>query len=189
MNETQFVKITKTNDEKRLVYGVVYAPNQIDTHGEFMTSEEIEKMAHRFMKLQLRKTIDVNHNQVPIKSYPVESYIVDNSNSEYPLGAWVVGVKIEDDSMWQSIKNGNINGFSFQAMVRKVPRLVEIDVAKVAIGEVELNDNHSHFFFVELDDKGTVKSGKTSIVNGHSHDISNGTATAESSGHSHRFFI
>ena len=42
--ETQ--RIVIKDESKRLVYGEVYAPLQIDTDGEAMTSEEVEKMAH-----------------------------------------------------------------------------------------------------------------------------------------------
>ena len=37
-------KLVIKSEEKRLVYGEVYAPLQIDTDGESMSAEEIEKM-------------------------------------------------------------------------------------------------------------------------------------------------
>lgn len=48
--------IAKAEDEKKLVYGVVYEPDIADAHGDFMTAEEIQKAAHGFLKMPGRST-------------------------------------------------------------------------------------------------------------------------------------
>jgi hypothetical protein len=70
----QWVPIKKTDGEKQIVYGEVYAPYVLDTYGEFMTPEDIETMAHRFMQLDLTKVIDTQHDNQPNGSFPVESF-------------------------------------------------------------------------------------------------------------------
>ena len=42
-------------DWKQIVYAEVYAPNVLDTHGDYMTAETIEKMAHDFLKAKKSK--------------------------------------------------------------------------------------------------------------------------------------
>ena len=52
----------------------------------------------------------------------VESWIVDDPEHdkqqvfgmEYPKGTWMVSMKIEDDAIWQKIKEGKLNGYSVQ---------------------------------------------------------------------------
>lgn len=44
--QKQIKVLTKADDEKKLVYGIVYEPDTPDAHGDFMTAAEIEKAAH-----------------------------------------------------------------------------------------------------------------------------------------------
>jgi hypothetical protein len=52
----------------------------------------------------------------------VESWIVDDPAKDkqqvfgmnYPKGTWMISIKIEDDAIWQKVKDGKLNGFSVQ---------------------------------------------------------------------------
>lgn len=190
MNTTQWVPIRKTDEEKQIVYGEVYAPYVLDTYGEFMTPEDIELMAHRFMKLDLSKVIDTQHDNQPNGSYPVESFVAREGDPDYTPGAWVLGVHIPDPELWQSVKTGMLNGFSFQSLVKPTSVDVEIDVIRDFVGETELSEDHHHTFFVELDEIGNVVGGRTSkAADGHYHEIKWASVTGRSNGHSHRFFL
>lgn len=183
-------KIQRIDSEKQIVYGVVYAPLEIDTWGEAMTAEDIEVMAHRFMALQLDQTIDEQHDERPkMDCYPVESFIARKGDPDYPEGAWVLGVKVADADTWAKVKKGELNGFSFQAMVKKVAAIVEIEFDPEVIGRTEVNEDHDHLFFAKMDDDGKVVSGRTTTNAGHSHEIRRGTATEITNGHSHRYFL
>lgn len=185
-----FVRIKKINEEKRIVYGEVYAPDVLDTYGDFMTADDIEKMAHRFMKLaNLGGSIDTNHDERSNGSYPVESFIAREGDPDYTPGAWVLGTKVEDDEIWKAIKKGELNGYSFQALVRKLAVVVNIDMTPDNVGVTEEADGHFHFFWVEFDDDGRVKRGRTSEEEGHSHEIKRGTATEKTDGHAHRIIL
>lgn len=189
---TKVSTIKSIDEDKRIVYGLVYEPNTIDSHGDIMTVEEIEKMAHRFMQIdKLDKTIDVNHDGVPISATPIESYIAKAGDPHYQEGAWVLGVKIYDEQIWRDIKTGRLNGFSFEAMVKKFPRVVEYDFVANNFGATESALNHTHMFFAELDADGKVVRGRTSSDYGHSHEIIMGTATefGGTTPHKHRFFV
>jgi hypothetical protein len=188
--KTTFVRIANIDHERRMVYGVVYEPYVLDTYGEIMLPEDIEKMAHRFMQLpELHRTIDVNHDNEAIKAHPIESWIVRETGGDYPVGSWVLGVKIDDPFIWEKIKSGELNGFSFEALVKAVEVDIEYDIVRDHVGQTEENDDHTHLFFVQLDDIGRVARGWTSVVNGHSHKIRHGTATEKTDGHGHRLFL
>jgi hypothetical protein len=95
---TREVAIKKQVSEKRLVFGEVYAPNDLDTHGEFMTGEEIEKLAHRFMLKQLTGHVDLMHDQNSNHGTAVvESFIAREGDPDFTPGAWVLGTKVYDD--------------------------------------------------------------------------------------------
>lgn len=182
-------EIQKVDETRRLVFGVVYQPNKMDAYGWFMEPDEVEKMAHRFMKLNLSTVIDTNHDNVPNGSYPVQSFIAREGDPDYESGSWVLGVKIVDNTLWQAIVDGELNAYSMEIMVKKTPATVRYEVVPTQVGITEQSDDHEHYFIVEIDDNGRVIKGRTSVSAGHSHDIEVNSVTQETSGHSHRYII
>jgi Putative phage serine protease XkdF len=187
---TAYAQVKRSDDLKKIVYAEVYAPSRIDAQNEFMVAEDIETMAHRFMGLKLDETIDVRHNGIAICAHPVESFIARKGDPDYTDGAWVLGIKIDDDSVWEEIKNGKLNGFSFQSLVKHHDVEVDVVLIRDHSGLTEKTDGHDHIYFVSLDDNGNIVAGGTSKAeDGHYHRILKGSRTAETDGHSHRFFI
>ena len=180
--------VKKVNEEKRLVYGEVYAPMVVDTHGEMMLPDDVELLAHRFVSLMKQHNIDVMHNNNKIDAFVVESFIAKNT-TDYNEGAWVAVTKILDDDILNDIKSGKYNGYSLEAIVKKQRALVEIETYPTAFGITEKTDGHDHIFYIELDEMGRIVRGHTSIDHGHKHDIMFASATDESESHSHRYFL
>jgi hypothetical protein len=116
----RFVSFLSKDNAKRLVYGVVYEPNKVDGQNDFACAEEIEKAAHRFM-LDWQK-IGVMHARETRDVRLVESYIApaDFRMDGEPVtkGAWIIAVKVENDSVWNAILTGELNGFSLQGYGR-----------------------------------------------------------------------
>lgn len=179
------------SDDEKYVEGLVYEPDTIDTWGEMMLKEDVKTMAHRYMRdVVLKGSIDTLHDNQSNGSYPVASYIAKTNDPDgYPEGGWVLGVQITDDAIWEKVKKGEINGFSFEAWVTKTPAVVTIEYTPQIVGETEENEGHTHFYVLDLNEKGGVVGGVTSTVNGHFHVIKAGTATSEAAGHAHRIFL
>lgn len=189
-SKQHFVRVKRVDSVKQIVYGEVYAPDVLDTYGDFMGVEDIEEMAHRFMQLSsMKSAIDTNHDEITNGSYPVESFIAREGDPEYTPGAWVLGVKIVDEDIWGMVTRGELNGYSFQALVQKLAVVVNIDMTPDAVGLTGDADDHWHFFWLELDEDGRVLRGRTSFDDGHSHEIRRGTATEKANGHAHRISI
>jgi len=182
--------LKKLDDELQVVYGEVYAPNVPDSQGDFMTEKEVVKMAHEFMKHGSLTAIDTNHDNEETGSIVVESYITNADDPIFVDGAWVVGVHVPDPEIWALIKNGELNGFSMEALVKATSKVIELEVPDTIIGET-LSDNteHTHEFTVKFDEQGNFLGGSTNIVNGHVHTISKATVTGEAEGHTHKFSI
>lgn len=160
-----------------------------------MTAEEVEKMAHRFLKdVMLSKSIDANHDNISRDAYPIESFIAREGDPDYPAGAWVMSVKVDDAELWDKVVKGEINGFSFEAYVTKTNQVVVVETMPliVAMTEPDPEDGHTHYFAIKVDENGKVVEGLTSTANGHAHSITKGTATNPAKDfngkeHSHRF--
>lgn len=185
-------RVRKLDGKQQIMYAEVYAPNVLDTHGEMMRKEDVELLAHRFMQLpDLAQSIDTNHDNVPNGSYPVESFIARDGDPEFTPGAWVLAVKVPDTEVWAAVERGDLNGYSFEAYVRKLPAIVVVSLQRDNVGETEEADGHKHLFYAVVDDEGRVVAGRTSTDNGHSHEVKKGTATEPggTGAHSHRFFI
>lgn len=190
MEERQLVvRVQKIDEEHRLVTGLVYAPNELDTYGEFMTADDIVAMAHRFMRLDLSSVIDTNHDETPNGSYPVESFIARKGDPDFVEGSWVMTVKVPDDSTWEAVRRGDLNGFSFQCLVKPIEVEVEYSVVRDHVGLTEEAAGHTHAVFVQLNEDGMVVSGYTSTDAGHSHTIGRASITGATSGHTHRYFL
>lgn len=109
--------VLKADGHKQVVYGVVLAPNEIDSQGDYMEATEIEFSAHHFM--QTSRTVGANHEEM-IEAVPVESYIApqeltfngQNGPQKVPKGAWVMAVKINDADHWAKVLSGQYTGFS-----------------------------------------------------------------------------
>lgn len=174
--------------DKHLVYGEVYAPDRPDAQGEFMRADQIVKMAHEFTRKNQMGQIDLMHNNKLVKGASVvESFIARKGDPDFIEGAWVVGVHVPDENLWKSIKKGDINGFSMEALVSRHIQEVEIEIPPVVRGLTSKSEDHTHEFYVTYDREGNFRGGTTNVVNGHKHEILAGTHTETSNGHRHRF--
>ena len=118
------IPISKRDDEKQVIYGVVYSPDEFDTDGEFASKKEIRKAAYLFMKESNTGTgVDKDHSFSPEKGvYVAETWILkenDPTFSDEKPGSWAVGIKVDDDEIWKQVKSGDINGLSMGGVADK----------------------------------------------------------------------
>lgn len=182
----------------QVIYGEVYIPNVLDSHGEWMTSWEIIAMAHQFLATGDLSNIDREHDNLKTGAVLVESYVANEGDPIFLEGAWVVGVKLPDD-MWNLYLENEINGFSFEGLVKRSKDLVDVEIPFSMTGETSLDDGHLHFFKVYFNSDGDFLGGETSVAldetgeqsDEHSHKIVRGTLTEDAQGandtHSHTF--
>lgn len=184
-------KVLKFDNEKRIAYGVVYEPDVPDAHGDYMSAADIETMAHEFLAEGRVNEIDTEHNLENNGSKVVESFIARKGDDTFPEGAWVMGVHIPDDTLWEAVKKGEIGGFS---MYGKAMREDEITVIEMELpddgllwGTTGECEGHTHRYVVKFDADGTFLGGSTDDEAGHSHKITKGTVTDKDGDHRHRY--
>jgi len=106
--------VFKKDREKQIVYGVVFEPDYVDAHNEFVSKEDIEEAAHQYLisskTIKLSHTDDISEAVSVVESYlaPVDFELNDMFIKE---GTWIVALKIWDAELWQET-DGNIVGLS-----------------------------------------------------------------------------
>lgn len=194
-DETQPIcQILKSDSKKRIVYGMVYAPNLLDAHGDMMLEDTVEEMAHAFLrKTDLGSSIDKEHTSWPQDCHPVESWIQksDDPDGVFLKGAWCLGVKIEDEALFAQVEKGEINGFSLAGTAARKKVVVEYDYQPVLFGETDpAEDGHTHMYMVKVDENGKPTwSSLSAAADGHTHEIKKGTATMEGGPNKHKHRI
>lgn len=158
------VKVIKSDDEeKRLVYGIVYEPDVIDAHGDFTDSETIEKAAHEFM-LKYRQ-IDKNHDFVAGVGEVVESYIapadMELNGEPVKKGTWILTTKADEET-WEAVKKGEFQGYSLAGVAET--EVIEEEVTKTEEKQMKsFFQLMKGFFSGEKVTKGEVRDKLTRI--------------------------
>lgn len=138
--------IVKSDDEKRLVTGIVLEPYTVDSQGDWETPEDIEKAAHAFMAMY--REMGIEHVRKNEDIYPVESYIAPTDLIwEYPdgeervvkSGSWIMTAKVLDANAWDDVKNGDLTGFSVEGRGHHEPGREPPDPFYLT-GEIEKRD-------------------------------------------------
>lgn len=118
LDKKRHVRLLKdtAGEAKRLVYGVVYEPDTVDAHGDTMTAEDIEVMAHeylaKFANVGWQHYLFINTEAEVVESYiaPADFTIGDQ---QIKKGTWMMTMHILDDALWKDIQDGNLTGYSF----------------------------------------------------------------------------
>lgn len=118
------------NEEKRIVSGIAMVADRpiyretANKEGYYVifSKDTIEKIVNRFAKNNYAFNISVDHEIDVPDCYVVESFIINKERGICPVefadvedGSWYTSVKIDNDAVWNAIKNGQgLNGFSVE---------------------------------------------------------------------------
>lgn len=110
--------------EEKISYEVVYEPDTVDSHGQWMSKETVEKACNNFNDC-LKKGI-VQPNLFHLKNTDtfeiLDSWInkeldvnVETTGEPIKAGAWIVKLHFTSDDLWQLKKDGVLGGVSIGA--------------------------------------------------------------------------
>lgn len=127
---TTYGRIVKTDSENHYVTGIVYEPMEEDSHGNYMTAEEITKAAYWYAKNGDK--VDIQHSFEPFDNAAVvENWV---AKADFKIGdevikegTWLMTVEVNDESVWDSIEKGDITGFSMGGLGNYSEEDVELD--------------------------------------------------------------
>jgi len=119
------------SDEKMELLGAAMIPNMKiyrndASKGDYevvFSKETIRQIAQVYFKKGFQANLNLDHSSTTANSYIFQSYIVDTEKGisspkglNLPDGTWVIGVKVEDSSIWSDIKSGKRKGFSVEGV-------------------------------------------------------------------------
>lgn len=124
-------QIVQLENEKRLLVGAALIPNKpiyrnINGREFYISFDEatIEKLAQDFLANDYQHNITIAHQQGVDDIVVVESWIKTSENDKSvgyglnePIGTWFISVKVNNEEIWNKVKNGDYKGFSIEAMV------------------------------------------------------------------------
>lgn len=116
--------VTKAGAEERYVLGIVLEPEVVDAQSDIYSPEEIATSAHVFM--EKFRTVGLMHKgAINDKVKILESYLapVDFEVDGVPVkkGTWLMAVRVLDDDLWATVKEGGLTGFSIGGSAVRKP--------------------------------------------------------------------
>lgn len=129
------IKLSEIDKERRMMYGAALIPDKyisrLDGDGEefYITfdRETIMKSAHLFLKNNMHHNYTLEHKYPVSGCVVVESWIVESEvdksrhfGFDVPVGTWMIGTKVEDDDVWNQVKEGSVKGFSIEGLFNEV---------------------------------------------------------------------
>ena len=125
--DKQLLKFSVENEEKRIVRGLIMGADMpiYRRNGDFQyyivfDADTIRKMAEKYFKLGFQNNVDTNHNEKLVSGVNlIQMFIKDSENGINPKGfegykdgSLFAEFHIENDEIWNEIKEGTYKGFS-----------------------------------------------------------------------------
>lgn len=144
------VKFAEVSDEKRLVAGPMLIPNKkilrLTENGEkywvYFTADTIEAVSRKFMKNGFGAEVTLEHGEKTDGVYLTELWLVEHPtkdksnlyNFTLPKGTLFAVYKVENDAVWEKVKDGTFNGFSIEGLFEHRKSDIKLSLEK------EIND-------------------------------------------------
>lgn len=128
-NVEAVLRFAKRDDEKQIVFTVVYRPREVDLQREWISKADVEDMAHQWMQDFLAGKVSYDFMHKSDEAYPrdmvfpVENFVHRGPPLKWGAetlidGDWAQGIKILDSDLWRRIKSGEIEGVSIAGSAR-----------------------------------------------------------------------
>lgn len=140
IENAKVARLYKANKPKRIVYGVVLDPYQVDLQGDWIPPKDIAETAREFVKnrgsyisYQHEGMADAQLVESSVEVYPTaddelkaesnlphRAYRRKYGNDVVHSGAWIIGVQLSP-KLWDEYLSGNLNAFSIEGFGTRTP--------------------------------------------------------------------
>lgn len=131
LSEEKPIQVCLEQDEKHMVFGAVLIPdkpiyryNQEEEYYLRFPKETIEVLAHEYLQNDNIYSFTQQHKENADGVSIIESWVKTSNNDksvdlgiDAPIGTWFVGAKIDNEEIWQGIKEGSMRGFSVESFL------------------------------------------------------------------------
>ena len=136
--EEDFVALSKhqvqfktVNEDKRIIVGLALVPDKeiYRRSGDYeynikFSKDTVRKASEIYLKSLRNNNTTLDHQNLTTGVSVIESWIVENPEMDktklYGLnaveGAWAVVMKVDNDAVWEDVKNKKYLGFSIEGM-------------------------------------------------------------------------
>jgi len=154
----------KSDEDKRVITGPALIPNKkiyrFDMFkGEyevFFSKDTVAQLAQEYLKNHKQSNVTIQHEYNANNMYIFESWIVedptnDKSNAlgftDLEPGTWMISMKVDNDEVWEQIKNDEIRGFSIEAFITTV--LTDLKLENKPEGREDFKDNDAKINYIK----------------------------------------
>lgn len=130
--ESEVIKLS-INEEKRIVTGValranypIYRRTQEGREYYFtISSDEMQSIVQKFMQEKRGDAVNIEHRpDASVEDvFLIESFLLSDQHklaypefSDVENGSWMVSYKVNNSKVWESVKDGSLQGFSVELL-------------------------------------------------------------------------
>lgn len=125
------VEFKTIDKEKRIIVGLALVPNKLiyRRRGDYeynitFSKETVRKASELYLKRLKNNNTTLEHEELTSGVSVIESWIVEDPSKDktalYDLNAkegdWAVVMKVDNDAVWQDVKNGRYLGLSIEGI-------------------------------------------------------------------------
>ena len=124
------IELKEVDSEKRILMGAALVPNkQIyrrnaknEEYYIYFSSDTIRKASELFLMRSNQNNATYEHEKKVKGLSVVESWIIEDSKTdksrlygfELPKGTWMISMKVNNEEIWNDVKEGKVKGFSIE---------------------------------------------------------------------------
>lgn len=155
------LQILLEKEDKHIIVGCALVPDKPiyrrDGDEEFyiqFSAETIEKLAHNYLANDRVYSFSTDHKDAADDVYIIETWLKTSENDkskdyglDVPIGSWLIMAKVENDAIWNRIKEGELQGFSIEAIVdlkeinNKIKNNMAKEIKNTKLEAIEIDDN------------------------------------------------
>jgi len=129
-NKQKAYRFEVTSEDKRIISGplmvaglpIYRRDSDEKEYYVVFDADTIRKIVYKYMRQGRTDSVNEMHETALDGVFMFESFIVDEMKptpkgfSELPEGSWFGSFRVENDDVWQQVKEGDFNGFSVEGL-------------------------------------------------------------------------
>ncbi len=157
------IELKEVDKEKKILMGAALVPNKQIYRVNEKTKEEyyiyfsedtVRKASELFLMNSNQNNATYEHDKKLKGMSVVESWIIDDSKSDksrfygfdLPKGTWMISMKVNNDEVWNDVKEGKVKGFSIEGYFAdklEMSQMSEEDLLLEQIKQIIIQDENN----------------------------------------------
>jgi hypothetical protein len=123
------IELKEVDTEKRILMGAALIPdkqifrrNKEEEYYIFFSKDTVRQASELFLMNSNQNNTTYEHDQKLKGLSVVESWIIEDEKQDksvkygfsLPIGTWMISMKVNNDEVWQDVKDGKVKGFSIE---------------------------------------------------------------------------